>query len=132
MSKKNKVKHLKISLDFIHSDILFFMDKKNHNKYVDKHKMGKEWHINTGGLTTDLWCENTGHSVLIGIVDNNYDVYQIKGLIVHEISHTVDFICARHGIKDGETRAYLTQYLYVQIIQYYDKQVEKRIAKEKK
>lgn len=118
-----KIKNLKISLDFIPSDVMFFMGEENHNKYVDLCKMGEDWYLTNDGLTTDLWSDEVGHSVMISITSKPYDVYQVKGLIVHEISHAVDYIMTRHNIKDEEIRAYLSQHLYIQIMKYYDKQM---------
>ena len=127
MSKKNKIEKLTIKLDFIPSKVVFVMGEENHNAYIDKHKIGSDWHMTNDGLATDLWNEKHGHIVMISVTSKSYDAYQMKGLIVHEIVHTVDFICRRHGIDDDEARAYLAQYLYVKIMKYYDKQVDNNV-----
>lgn len=118
------MKKLKINLDFVPSKVFFFIGEDSHNKYIDDNKMGAEWHIKTDGLTTNCGGDN-GHIVLISILNTNACVYEIKGLIVHEITHAVDFIMKEHGFVCDEMKAYLSQHLYIKIMKYYDKEMAK-------
>lgn len=121
------MKNLKINLDFIPSKIYFFIGAENHNSFIDKYKTGSDWYLNNDGLTTDLWNDKKGHIVMISITNNPFDVYEIKGLIVHEITHAVSFIMSRHGFICEEMKAYLSQYLYIKIMKYYDKEISNSV-----
>lgn len=119
------MKKLTIKLDFILTEVNFFIGAENHNAYIDKFKTGSDWYLNNDGLTTDLWNDEKGHIVMISVTDKPFDVYEIKGLIVHEITHAVSFIMSRHGFVCEEMKAYLSQHLYIKIMKYYDKEMMK-------
>jgi hypothetical protein len=104
----------------IPTDIIFIADKKNYDAYMDKMKVGDEHKLYTQGRTTSFVHHRHGHRIVIGINAKKYDVYQVKGLIVHEIAHAVDFIMSEHGFEGMEFRAYLQQYIYIEIMKYYD------------
>jgi hypothetical protein len=117
-----KIKKLKVQPDMIPTDIVFLLGTKNHNAYIDKMKIGDKYKMATDGMTTSMTHAKYGHRVIIGVDPKKYDVYQVKGLIVHEIAHAVDYIMAEHGFEGMEFRAYLQQHLYIQIMKYYDEQ----------
>jgi len=118
-----KIKKLKIKLDFVPTDIIFLVGDENISKYIDKMAIGDIFKLNgSDAKTIDMTHSKKGHRIIIGIEPQQYCTYQVKGLIVHEIAHTVDFIIERHGFEGYEFRAYLQQHLYIQIMKYYDKE----------
>lgn len=54
---------------------------------------------------------NGSYEVCIGIKKWN-DAVQLKGLIVHELSHAIDYIMRENDLTDTEYRAYAMQSMY--------------------
>lgn len=67
--------------------------------------------IEKSGVTT-LWDRHDGsYEVCIG-VKKWEDPIQLKGLIVHELSHAMDYIMRENDLIDTEYRAYAMQSMY--------------------
>lgn len=115
---KNK---LKINLDFVPSTVFFIVGKENYDNFMIKKNIEDE--LITDAKTITANSENYGHVIAIGIEPKEYCTYQVKGLIVHEIAHAVDFIIDHHGFEGYEFRAYLQQHLYIEIMKFYDRKI---------
>ena len=119
-----KIKKLKIKLNIIPADVVFIVGYENMSKYIDKMEIGNDYKLNgSDAKTVDMTHGKKGHRIIIGIEPQKFCVYQVKGLIVHEIAHAVDFIMERHGFEGMEFRAYTQQHLYIEIMKYYDKYI---------
>lgn len=118
-----KIRKLKIKLDMVPTDVVFIVGTKNHNRYIDKMKIGSKYNLTTDANTVSMTHGKHGHRVIVGLEPQQYCIYQVKGLIVHEIAHAVDFIMEQHGFEGMEFRAYLQQHLYIAIMKYYDKEI---------
>jgi hypothetical protein len=114
-------KKLKLKMDIVPTEIVFIIGKERHDKYIRKMQIGDQYKMTSDAITTSMNHLKKGHRIIIGIEPQTYCVYQVKGLIIHEIAHAVDFIMEEHGFEGMEFRAYTQQYLYIEIIKYYDK-----------
>ena len=116
-----KIKKLKIKLDIVPTDVIFLVGTDNCNSYINKMNIGSQYFLNSDAKTIDMNHAKHGHRIIICIDPRQFCVYQVKGLIVHEIAHAVDFMMTVHGFEGMEFRAYLQQHLYIEIMKYYDK-----------
>lgn len=80
-------------------------------------------------------CDNHDHFKGITIPDevDCFIVYLEDNLskvseevIVHECFHAMRFICARHGVEDEETQAYMLEYLFSQTLDAQDAYVKQK------
>lgn len=76
--------------------------------------------IDKGGVATVWDSKNGYYEIAIG-VKSEYDIIQLKGLIVHEISHATDYIMKYNDFTDMEFRAYCNQAMYQKAIHVIDK-----------
>lgn len=84
---------------------------KTYKNFSKKRYKSKNDVIVKCGVTV-LWDRNNGsYECCIGVkkFDN---VIQLKGLIVHEITHAVDYIMRESDLSDMEYRAYTMQSMY--------------------
>jgi len=116
---KNK---LKIQLQTIPSNVIFTIGKKAHDKVLKKLGIGDT--LETSGVTYSLLLKDEVHTVLIA-VSVKADILSEKALIVHEISHAVTHIMDEHGFRCDEFRSYLCQYLYIDIMKFYEENRKK-------
>ena len=116
---KNK---LKIQLQTIPSNVFFTIGVKAHDKFFKK--IGMKETLDTSGATYSIIDGVEVHTILIAISVKE-DILVEKGLIVHEINHAVSYIMLEHGFKCDEFRSYLFQYLYMDIIKFYDENRKK-------
>jgi len=103
--------------------------RKAYDKFCKKRFKTQESQIMTKGGVTSLWDKHNGSfECAIGVlkIDN---VVQLKGLIVHEITHATDFIMRENDLTDMEFRAYCNQAMYQTAIEFIDKIVSKRRKK---
>ena len=78
----------------------------------------------SGGIAIELIYQDTQslNCYVVGLNDNIHtDIYQLKGTIVHELSHVVTFIMNRYGFIDDEFRSYLLADLYEKTMIWFDK-----------
>lgn len=77
--------------------------------------------ISKSAVTTILTNNKTGqYSIVVGI-NKCDDVYQLKALIVHELSHVVTELMSEFGFTCDEFRSYMLQWLYQEIMLFIDK-----------
>lgn len=84
---------------------------KTYRKFSKKrYKSNCEEIIKCG--VSSLWDRHDGsYEVCIGVKKWN-DIIQLKGLIVHELSHAIDYIMRENDLTDTEYRAYAMQSMY--------------------
>jgi len=118
-------KTLKATLQLTDTDISFCYGEKEYIRFMKKEYRCDEF-LNNDAVTTIVTNNNTGKfSIVIGIkkIDN---IYSLKGLIVHEISHSVTEWMKEFGLNCDEVRSYTVQYLYQEIIPFVDKIISKK------
>ena len=92
---------------------------KTYKKFSEKIYKCFTEEITKGGVTT-LWDRHNGsYEVCIG-VKKWEDVIQLKGLIVHELSHAIDYIMRENDLTDTEYKAYAMQSMYQNVIPFID------------
>lgn len=91
---------------------------KAYKKFSEK-RYGPNDCIEKGGIAV-LWDRHNGrYEVCIGIKKWNNPL-ELKGLIVHEMSHAIDFIMRENDLTDTEYRAYTMQSMYQIAISFID------------
>ena len=81
--------------------------------------------IEKSGVTT-LWDRHDGsYEACIGVKKWN-DSLQLKGLIVHELSHAMDYIMRENDLIDTEYRAYAMQSMYQTAMYFIDEIIAKQ------
>ena len=84
---------------------------KTYKKFSNKRYKSNSEEIIKGGVSS-LWDRHDGsYEVCIGVKKWN-DALQLKGLIVHELSHAIDYIMRENDLIDTEYRAYAMQSMY--------------------
>ena len=92
---------------------------KAYKKFSEKRYKAENVCIEKGGVAV-LWDRHNGaYEVCIGVKKWN-DPLQIKGLIVHEMSHAIDYIMRENDLTDTEYRAYTMQSMYQIAISFID------------
>lgn len=85
--------------------------QKEYKKFSEARYKSFTETIEKGGVAT-LWDRHNGsYEVCIGM-KKIPDTLQLKGLIVHELSHAMDYIMRENGLTDVEYRAYTMQSMY--------------------
>ncbi len=84
---------------------------KAYKKFSKKRYKSEDSKIIEGGVAVLYDRHNGSYEVCIG-VKKWKDVIQLKGLIVHELSHAVDYIMRENDLIDTEYRAYTMQSMY--------------------
>ena len=105
---------------------------KTYKKFIKKRYKSNREVIEKGGVSS-LWDRHDGsYEVCIGVKKWN-DSLQLKGLIVHELSHAIDYIMRENDLTDTEYRAYAMQSMYQNSIPFIDDTIGKQnINKTKK
>jgi hypothetical protein len=94
--------------------------EKVYTKYMLKHYGFNNYTIDKSAVTTILTNNRTGkYSIVVGI-NKLEDVYQLKGLIVHELSHVVTELMNEYGFVCDEFRSYTLQWLYQEVMVFID------------
>ena len=95
------------------------MDIKHIRSLARKDIKAENVCIEKGGVAV-LWDRHNGaYEVCIGVKKWN-DPLQLKGLIVHEMSHAIDYIMRENDLTDTEYRAYTMQSMYQIAISFID------------
>lgn len=103
---------------------------KTYKKFSNKRYKAKYETINKGGVTS-LWDRHDGsYEVCIGLKKWK-DSLQLKGLVVHELSHAIDYIMRENDLVDTEYRAYSMQSMYQNVIPFIDEIIAKQNMKAK-
>ena len=91
---------------------------KAYKKFSEK-RYGPNACIAKAGIAV-LWDRHNGrYEVCIGIKKWNNPL-ELKGLIVHEMSHAIDYIMRENDLIDTEYRAYTMQSMYQIAISFID------------
>ena len=91
---------------------------KAYKKFSEKRYDSKDCIVKAGIAV--LWDRHNGrYEVCIGIKKWNNPL-ELKGLIVHEMSHAIDFIMRENDLTDTEYRAYTMQSMYQIAISFID------------
>ena len=127
MSKKNIIKG---TMDFIHQStgtrIVFCYGAKAYAKYI-KAQFGVDEKIEWCGVSIEL-TKVDEYAIVIGIRKYK-DVYALKGLLIHELSHTVSQLMEYYNFKCDEFRSYTLQWLYQEIMPLLDARLLKDAVK---
>ena len=92
---------------------------KTYRKFSKKRYKANSEVIEKGGVSS-LWDMHDGSfEVCIGVKKWN-DSLQLKGLIVHELSHAIDYIMRENDLTDTEYKAYSMQSMYQNVIPFID------------
>ena len=92
---------------------------KTYKKFSNKRYKSNNEVIEKGGVSS-LWDRHDGSfEVCIGVKKWN-DALQLKGLIVHELSHAIDYIMRENDLTDTEYKAYAMQSMYQNVIPFID------------
>lgn len=123
-------KFLDLSNDIFPCKIIFCPTREAHKKYLDKNHdwmSEQEKTFNTHAVTTVI-NEDDFMTLVVGI-DKIEDIYEAKGLIVHELNHVVSNVLVKMNVMCDETRAYFLQSLYIKTMKFYDNFLEKENAR---
>jgi len=113
MSKKKKV-----NIQLVDVDVVMFLSRDDYHKYL--HKKGVyDVEMHSDGVCTSL-AKGTKFKLVIGIEVGKHKPLEIKGLIVHELSHAITLLFKEYGFNDDELRSYLLQFLYIEFIGWVD------------
>ena len=92
---------------------------KTYKKFSNKRYKSNNEVIEKGGVSS-LWDRHDGSfEVCIGVKKWN-DALQLKGLLVHELSHAIDYIMRENDLTDTEYKAYAMQSMYQNVIPFID------------
>lgn len=98
---------------------------KTYRKFSKKRYKADSEEIIKGGVSS-LWDMHDGSfEVCIGVKKWN-DSLQLKGLIVHELSHAIDYIMRENDLTDTEYKAYSMQSMYQNVIPFIDDIISKQ------
>lgn len=98
---------------------------KTYRKFSKKRYKSNCEEIIKGGVSS-LWDRHDGSfEVCIGVKKWN-DALQLKGLIVHELSHAIDYIMRENDLTDTEYKAYSMQSMYQNVIPFIDDTISKQ------
>ena len=98
---------------------------KTYRKFSKKRYKANSEVIEKGGVSS-LWDIHDGsYEVCIGVKKWN-DSLQLKGLIVHELSHAIDYIMRENDLTDTEYKAYSMQSMYQNVIPFIDDIISKQ------
>ena len=106
------------------TQITFCYGHKTYKKVLKSmYKLPKET-IQCDGTCTSIENKVGKVEYVIGIKKFE-NIYELKALLVHEISHCVSQIMSDFGLEDDEVRSYSLQWLYSNIIPYLDNLIKK-------
>lgn len=112
----NKIKYKRVLIDFLDTEVVFTYGKKAYRQYLkDIYNINKTF--NKSGVATELQSD-IHYSNVIGLQKNKNNIYALKSIMVHEVSHSVTHIMNHYQIDCDEFRSYLNQYIYSQGIHF--------------
>jgi len=106
------------------SEISFCYGEKAYIKHLKKY-YGQDMQMESDATTCVLEHNSLGFSIVIGVKEFK-NIYELKALIVHELSHTVSELMTHYAFSCDEFRSYTLQWLYVEIIPFLDKLLGER------
>ena len=100
-------------------------------KYCNKYNCNDAYIIKAG-ICIRLKKEGCRGFCIIGIKDAfSISYIDLIGLLIHEITHAVDFIIQEDGYTDMEMRAYMTQDMLVKAMMFINEQLKVEIKENK-
>ena len=109
---------LNLQLQLTQTNISFCYGEKAYSKFMKKeHMLGYE--LENAGVTQTLVKSNGNFCIVVG-VKTQENIYDLKGIIVHELSHTISEWMLHFGIDCDETRSYSLQFLYIETMTFLD------------
>ena len=100
-------------------------------KYCNKYNCN-DTYIIKAGICIRLKKEGCRGFCIIGIKDAfSISYIDLIGLLIHEITHAVDFIIEEDGYTDMEMRAYMTQDMLVKAMMFINEQLKVEIKENK-
>lgn len=111
--------------------VVLCLTKKEYIDYCSKYNY-KDAYMNKAGICTRLKKEGARGFCIIGIKDAfSLSYIDLMGLLVHEITHSVDFIMEEDTYTDMEVRAYMTQDMLIKAMMFINKQLKIEIKENK-
>ena len=110
-------KVLNIDFQLVNTEFVFCYGQKAYSKF-NKKRFDSIEQILKGGITSS-WRDENKFIIVIGVKEYD-DIYCLKGLIMHEISHAVTMLFNEYGFSCDEMRSYTIQWLYQQIMPFVD------------
>ena len=99
--------------------ITFCYGEKVYTKYVKKEFDYYE-EIKADGVTTTFINNKTDEFAIVVGVKKFKDIYALKGLVVHELSHVVSLLMKEFDFDCDEFRSYTLQWLYLEVMVFLD------------
>lgn len=113
-----------ISLDIVTTPIALCLTEEAYIKVLNRYKVKPDC-LAPGRASFITKDEELQHIVIYVNADTTkYCIYDIKGLIVHELNHTLTRIFEYFGFNCDETRSYMLQYLYIKCMKILDKELK--------
>lgn len=125
MSKKNI---LEIEHQTTGAKIIFCYGAKTYHKHIRKLFKVDEYIENYGVCTA--WNEKE-FMIIIG-VKKSKNIYGLKALVVHELSHAVTMLFNEYNFNCDELRSYTLQYIYQEVAPFLDEIILEDHKKSKK
>ncbi len=117
-----------ITIDMFPTKITFVYGANKYSKFVLS-KYGIDNTIYTTG-TTLILTNNSKHDIVIGVIKLK-NIYQLKAIIVHELSHAVTEIMKNIGSECDEVRSYMLQRFYEDIMPVLDEELLNKLERKK-
>jgi hypothetical protein len=115
-------KSIKIKEHLTNTDIYVCYGNDEYLKQCKKQRFNNP-PILKGGIALELFYAETGslNCYLIGLnYENHSNSIQLKGTLVHELSHVTTLMMNLYKIEDDEFRSYLLGYLYEKVSPWLD------------
>lgn len=112
-----------ISLDIVTTPIALCLSETAYIKALNRYnlKLG----CTSPGMTSFITTDSVLNHIIVYIDadTDKYCIYDIKGLVVHELNHVLTRIFEYFGFTCDETRSYMMQYLYIKCMKILDKEL---------
>jgi len=116
---------LTIELQLTETNVTFCYGKKAYKKYMLKNNY-PNGEIRLDAVTSIVTNNITGDFVIVIGCLKIENIYTLKALLVHEMSHAVTEWMHYFGFNCDEVRSYTLQYLYTEIITLLDNLIEEK------
>jgi len=116
---------LTIEFPLTQTNVTFCYGKKAYEKYMSKND-DPDGEIRLDAITSTITNNITGEFVIVIGCLKIKNIYTLKALLVHEMSHAVTEWMNYFGFNCDEVRSYALQYLYTEIITFLDNLIEEK------
>ncbi len=117
---------LKLHVQLVDVDVIVCYGMKKLRKIASKEygdKITKDELSNYVGVCTTLDLKGGGIVSLIGLAKGQSSK-ETERIIVHELSHCVSDIMSEYGLECDETRSYMLDRLYSDVMKWYRKEIK--------